>query len=263
MTASPPYPHVDQEIFSGPIDLLVDEVRRQNVPVEEIAMAPLAARFLEYVHAAPGRNLNLDIEWLHWAATLIQWKSRSLLPQDPRETPPGRDPVRDELARLVRQHRKEAAGHLAEQKRQAEARLSRPPDPLLAPDLEPEEAELPFWSVWDLIGQARDLAHWIPAYRAAHRHWEENLRVQTETVTVSQMSQVLRDALASAPSLPFNALPLLVAQPTPAHLSCLFLGLLEMVRDQEITVEQIAEGRLGPGNDLKGGIWVRGASLTD
>src|SRR5438552_18285025 len=90
----PPPVHLPE--FEGPLDLLLDEVRRQNVAIESIAMAPIVARFLEYVGAAAGRNLNLNIEWLHMAATLIHWKSRSLLS---RETggEPHKDPIRDDL----------------------------------------------------------------------------------------------------------------------------------------------------------------------
>src|SRR4051812_16880187 len=105
-------PPVEVEAFAGPLDLLLDEVRRQNVAIERIAMAPIVARFLAYVRTAAARNLNLNIEWLHMAATLIQWKSRSLLPRDDREEPP-QDAVRDDLVQQLLAHRKEAADELA------------------------------------------------------------------------------------------------------------------------------------------------------
>ena len=237
---APALPSVEQEAFSGPIDLLVDEVRRQNVELEEIRMAPLVARFLAYVHGAAERNLNLDIEWLHMAATLILWKSRSLLPQDPRQAEPGRDPVREELIELIRRNRKEAAQQLGEQKRRADAQLSRSPDPLFAPD--GEEAEPPFLSVWDLLQQARALARWVSEYRATRAHWRTTFDVRPESVTVAQMSALFRDHLERADSLPFDALPLLVGQPTRAHIACLFLGLLEMARANEITLDQPQDG---------------------
>jgi hypothetical protein len=62
--------------------------------------------FSEYVETAASRNLNLDIEWLPMAATLIQWKSLSLLPGGQRVAA---DPIRDELVRQLAVHRKEAA----------------------------------------------------------------------------------------------------------------------------------------------------------
>ena len=72
--ASPP-----RESFDGPLDLLLDEVRRQNVAVEEVALAPLVARYLAYLGSATASQLPLQIDWIHIAATLIHWKSRSLL----------------------------------------------------------------------------------------------------------------------------------------------------------------------------------------
>lgn len=237
---TPSLPRVEQPEFQGPVDLLVDEVRRQNVAVEQIDMAPLAARFLEYVRLAAERNVDLDIEWLHMAATLINWKSRSLLPQDPREEDSsGRDSVPDELIELIRRHRKEAAAQLAEQKRIEETRLRRPPDPLFALDPPPEDAgEAAFTSVWDLIHQARELARWAAEYRGTGQHWRETFDVTPETITVAQMSAVLCRYLSQAEALPVDALPLLLGQPTRAHTAGLFLGLLEMARANEISLEQ-------------------------
>ena len=86
------------EPYEGPLDLLLAEVRRQRVAIERIAMAPIVARFLEYMRTAARRNLALDIEWLHMAATLIEWKSLALLPST-EESPA--DPIRDEVVRQL------------------------------------------------------------------------------------------------------------------------------------------------------------------
>ncbi len=70
---SPSLPRaVEWREFEGPLDLLLDEVRRQNVAIERIQMAPLVAHFLGYVQTARERDLNLEIEWLHTASILIQ-----------------------------------------------------------------------------------------------------------------------------------------------------------------------------------------------
>ncbi len=117
-------PAVEFPEFEGPLDLLLDEVRRQNVAIENIAMAPIVARFLEYVGAAVGRNLNLDIEWLHMAATLIHWKSRAILPRDVSEHLQ-KDPIRDNLIQQLLEHRKEAAAELARRRAVEETRFTR------------------------------------------------------------------------------------------------------------------------------------------
>ena len=117
-------PSVQVEAFEGPLDLLLDEVRRQNVAIEKIAMAPIVARFLEYVRTAAERNLNLDIEWLHMAATLIHWKSRSLLPADAMGEPAA-DPIRDSLVQQLLAHRKQAAEELARRRALEHTQFSR------------------------------------------------------------------------------------------------------------------------------------------
>ena len=247
MTSLPPTVAIGK--FEGPLDLLLDEVRKQNIPIQEIQMAPLVIRFLEYVHCARERSLNLDIEWLLLAATLIQWKSRSLLPETPEELPKP-DLVRDELVRQLLAHKKELAEELGKRKTVADASLSRSAAGP-APDdcISGEEPEPAFVSVWDLTQQARDLARWAAEYRVTLSHWKSTFEVEPESATVAEMSQVLREYVGQAETLPVDALPFLDRQPSPAHRSALFLGLLELIRDQEIAADQPKEF---------GSIWVSG-----
>jgi chromatin segregation and condensation protein Rec8/ScpA/Scc1 (kleisin family) len=92
-----PPPSVREGKFAGPLDLLLAEVRRQRVAIEEVDLAPVVGRFLDYLRTAKAANMNLDIEWLHLAATLVHWKSRALLPVAPEGREAPGDPVRDEL----------------------------------------------------------------------------------------------------------------------------------------------------------------------
>ena len=220
-------------------------MRRQNVSIEQIDLAPLAARFLNYVRQASLAQLNLDIEWLHMAATLIKWKSRALLPHDPAAPPEPADPLRQEIISQLQAHKKQLAADLARRKAKADTSFSRVAEPQ-APEAG-EEDEPPFLSVWDLAQQARELARWAQDYRATVTHWRETFDATPEPVTVALMSDMLRGHLAEAETLPLDALPLLLGQPTDAHRACLFLGLLEMVRGQEITARQDEGG---------GSIWV-------
>jgi segregation and condensation protein A len=97
-------PSIQFEQFDGPLDLLLDEVRRQNIEIRNVNMAPITARFLQYVRTAGQRNLNLNMEWLQMAATMIHWKSQSLLPGGPgAEKPPDRMP--DDLIRQILAHK--------------------------------------------------------------------------------------------------------------------------------------------------------------
>jgi segregation and condensation protein A len=229
-------PSVRAEGFEGPLDLLLDEVRRQNVDLEKISMAPIVARFLRYVRTATERNLNLDIEWLHMAATLIHWKSRSLLPSDA-TVEPAADPIRDSLVQQLLAHRKQAAEELDRRRALEQTQFSRvdgefreAPGPY-----EPEDS--PFVSVWDLMQQARDLSRWVQEYRESHRQWKETLGVERDDVTVSDMIDYLWARLGSA-DVTLDGASLIHEQPCASRKASLFLGMLELVRDQQLQIEQ-------------------------
>jgi segregation and condensation protein A len=228
-------PLVQVEAFEGPLDLLLDEVRRQNVAIDSIAMAPVVARFLQYVGAAAERNLNLDIEWLHMAATLIQWKSRSLLPPDSLDEPAA-DPIRDNLVQQLQAHRKQAAEELSRRRALEHAQFSRVDGESreAAGPYEPEDS--PFVSVWALMQQARDLSRWVHEHRESRRQWKETLGVEQDDVTVSDMIDYLWTRLGPAATL--DGASLIQEQPSASRKASLFLGMLELVRDQQLQIEQ-------------------------
>ena len=214
-------PSVQAEDFDGPLDLLLDEVRRQNVALEKISMAPIVARFLEYMRTATERNLNLDIEWLHMAATLIHWKSRSLLPDATGE--PTADPIRDSLVQQLLAHRKQAAEELARRRALEQTQFSRMDGEFREAAGSDEAEDAPFVSVWDLMQQARDLSRWVQEHRESHRQWKETLGVEKDDVTVSDMIDYLWTRLGSAETIVDGA-SLIHEQPTASRKASLFWG---------------------------------------
>jgi segregation and condensation protein A len=87
------------EAFEGPLDLLLYLIRKANVNVLDIPMAPLTAQYLSYVEAMRAQNLELAADYLVMAAMLIEIKSRMLLPK-PRSV--AGDEAEDPRAELVR-----------------------------------------------------------------------------------------------------------------------------------------------------------------
>ena len=71
------------EVFEGPLDLLLYLVKKEEVDIWEVNLTKLATQFIEYLDVM--RMLDLDIagEFLVMAATLMQIKSRMLLPANP------------------------------------------------------------------------------------------------------------------------------------------------------------------------------------
>jgi len=87
------------DAFEGPLDLLLYLIRKANVNVLDIPMAPLTVQYLTYVEAMRTHNLELAADYLVMAAMLIEIKSRMLLPKP--KAAEGEE-VEDPRAELVR-----------------------------------------------------------------------------------------------------------------------------------------------------------------
>ena len=96
--------------FEGPLDLLLYLIRRANINVLDIPMAPLTAQYLAYVEAMRKGNLELAAEYLLMAAMLIEIKSRMLLPRPPKaESGEPEDPRAELVRRLIEYERMKAS----------------------------------------------------------------------------------------------------------------------------------------------------------
>ncbi len=103
------------EAFEGPLDLLLYLIRRQNLDILDIAMAPLTRQYLEYVEVMRSRNLELAAEYLVMAAMLMEIKSRMLLPRPKAAEVEEEDPRAELVRRLLEYERiKKAALRLDE-----------------------------------------------------------------------------------------------------------------------------------------------------
>jgi segregation and condensation protein A len=89
------------EAFEGPLDLLLYLIRRENLDILDIPMAPLTRQYLEYVEAMRAENLELAAEYLVMAAMLMEIKSRLLLPRPPSAGPVEDDPRAELVRRLL------------------------------------------------------------------------------------------------------------------------------------------------------------------
>src|SRR3954464_14836914 len=76
------------EAFEGPLDLLLYLIRKENLNILDIPMAPLTRQYLEYVEIMRSKNLELAAEYLVMAAMLMEIKSRLLVPRPAGGAPP-------------------------------------------------------------------------------------------------------------------------------------------------------------------------------
>lgn len=90
-------------VFEGPLDLLLHLVRENKVPITDIPIATITDQYLEYLRMMEEMDLEIASEFLVMAATLLEMKSRMLLPKPPRDTSDeaDEDPRAELAARLM------------------------------------------------------------------------------------------------------------------------------------------------------------------
>jgi segregation and condensation protein A len=119
--SSPLNVHLEQ--YDGPLDLLLDLIRKQQIDIKDIPIATITAQYLEYLDKAREMDLDIGAEFVYMAATLIHIKSRMLLPSDPAlqtEGENGEDPRQELVERLLEHERFTNAAELLQQKRMIE-----------------------------------------------------------------------------------------------------------------------------------------------
>jgi segregation and condensation protein A len=211
------------EAFQGPLDLLLYLIRKQNLDILDIPMAPLTRQYLEYVEMMRNKNFELAAEYLVMAAMLMEIKSRMLLPK-----PALADEEEDPRAKLVRRLLEYEQMKLAAQKLDELPRSGRD---VLAISVYIERAveeRLPDIHVRDLAEAWRGLL--FRARLSAHH------QISREELSVREhMSQILR-RLREHRVLEFTEL----FDPARgvAVLVVTLLALLELAREMLINVTQ-------------------------
>jgi segregation and condensation protein A len=217
------------EIYEGPLDLLLDLIRKQDIDIYDIPIAKITAQYLAYVERIRQLDVNVASEFIYMAAVLIHIKSKMLLPRDPLAPTDAPEDPRSELVNRLLEHEKfKSAAQMLLQKQQIEeAVLSNPAlhEFIDAEGTEPEIAA----DVIDLVKtfqQILDRARTRPI-----------LEVNEETVTIGQMIQYLYRRL-SFEDRPIRLKQMLRNVPSRQALVCMFLAMLELVRLQAIQVKQ-------------------------
>ena len=114
-------PPVKLEIYEGPLDLLLDLIRKQQLNIYDIPIAKITQQYLDYLHMLKELNIDVAGEFIFMAATLIYIKSRMLLPPDP-TAPAGEeeDPRQELVHRLLEHEQFKNAAQMLQSKRLVE-----------------------------------------------------------------------------------------------------------------------------------------------
>ena len=216
-------------VYDGPLDLLLDLIRKQDIDVYDIPIAKITAQFLAYVNLLKATDVDVAGEFIYTASLLIHIKSKMLLPRagsGPEDV--AEDPRRELVERLLEHERFKNAAQMLQQKQMLEAATwSNPGIKEFKNDVEaePEIAA----DTTDLVRIFREILE-----RARNR---PVLNVEEDTVTVGQMIRFLGRRLLMEDK-PVSLSRLLSHTHSPRALIATFLALLELVRLQAILLRQ-------------------------
>ena len=220
---------VKLEIFEGPLDLLLFLVKQNHLEIEAIPIAKITDQYLQTLELMQALDLEVAGEFLVVAATLMQIKSRMLLPPEalPPADPEEPDPAQELIERLKEYQRfKEAAEVLSGMEKQRFVQFSRPAS------REGEPAEVEEYveaSLFDLLNAFSQFVTGEVSREMFHE-------VIHEEFTVEQKVAQLREMIHQAKKIQFTEL-LRTARNKP-EMIVTFLGLLELIRLKEILIVQ-------------------------
>lgn len=218
------------KVYDGPLDLLLDLIRKQDIDIYDIPIARITAQFLAYVEHIKATDVDVAGEFIYMSALLIHIKSKMLLPRSPVEVAEGEpeDPRRELVERLLEHERFRSAAQMLQQKRQVEEATWTNPGIREFRKLEDDGQEIAA-DTMDLVRVFREILE-----RAKNR---PVLNVSEDAVTVRQMIEYVRRRLMMEDQ-PVALSRLLSHTRSPGALVAMFLALLELVRLQAILLRQ-------------------------
>ena len=227
--SSPLNVHLDQ--YEGPLDLLLDLIRKQQIDVRDIPIATITAQYLAYMDQARQLDFDLGADFVYMAATLIHIKSRMLLPRDPEleKDTPDEDPRKELVDRLLEHERFKNAAEMLQQKRLIEENVWSNPQikNFVSEDDDPGLA-ITLFDLVKAFGELLERAKDRPVYE-----------VGEPDVGVGDMILHLRGVFEKAgPDEPVFILRIFERQRTRRAMIALFLAVLEMIKLQAVVVAQ-------------------------
>ncbi|MBI1352792.1 MAG: chromosome segregation protein ScpA [Acidobacteria bacterium] len=218
---------VQLPVYHGPLDLLLDLVRKHKLDIFDLPIAQITEQYLGYLKTAEKLNIDLGGDFIFMASTLIHIKSKMLLPKDPTIPEEEQEDPRDELVRQLLDHEKFVqAAQMLRQKREIEENVwSNPP----VESFEDEEEPGLSVNVFDLVSTFEKVLQRFksrPTYNVAE-----------EEVSVASRIDFLKNVLFSLDEA-VRLEEVFEKQPSVRALVATFLAVLEMVRMQAIVLVQ-------------------------
>ena len=212
--------------FNGPLDLLLYLIRQEQVSIYDIPVARITDEYLRYLRLMQELDIAIAGDFLVMAATLIEIKSRMLLPRDPLAAgidAEEDDPRRELVDRLLEHQKYKAAAEMLWSRATVEQAVFTRGE--LETDKQNPEVAV---GLFDLLKVFQQILA---------RHKEEVLlEIEREEMTMAEMLERLRNMVLSAGEL--NLIVFFERAQSRRELVLAFLSILELVRTTEITLIQ-------------------------
>jgi len=221
---------VKLEIFEGPLDLLLYLIKKDEVDIYDIPIAKVTDQYLEYLEMMTMLDLDIAGEFIVMAATLMQIKSRMLLPPEevPEEEMEEDDP-RTELVKKLLEYKKfkEAADKLAVIEATTSQLYTRKSEERPLSAIEDENAFFEA-SIFDLLTAFSKILKEVPR--------ETFYKVVKEKFTVADKIHDIVHMLVNEPTIYFSKF--FEAAESKMEIIVTFLAILELIRLKEIIIVQ-------------------------
>jgi len=217
------------DVYNGPLDLLLYLIRREEIDIYDIPIARITEQYIQYIELLQQLDPETVSEFLVLAATLMEIKSRILLPKPPLDEIDGEiiDP-RLELVRQLLEYKKykDAAHYLGEAAEKRARKHARSP---VLPSPPTDEMELETIDIWDLFDAFNRLLEQTGLRGAVHR-------IGIDDTPLALHAEDILDSIERAGGAqPFEAI--FMGRTKPEMIG-LFLALLELIRQRRVRVSQ-------------------------
>lgn len=215
------------DVFEGPLDLLLYLIKKEELNIYDIPITRITEQYLEYLNLMEMLDLDVAGEFLVMAATLMQIKSRMLLPPDPEGVVTDEPDPRAELIRRLLEYKafKEAADGLRGFEEKRSGIFSRFG---VEPELDGGDSPFTDVSLFDLIAAFNKILKNLP---------EETFHdISKDEFTVAEKVHEIFHRLVKQPKIYFSAL--FKAARNKYEVITTFLAILELIRLKEVSIHQ-------------------------
>lgn len=229
---------VKLEVFEGPLDLLLHLIDKNKVNIYDIPIVKITDQYLEYVNNMERNDLNIVSEFLVMAATLIDIKSKMLLPKEINED--GEEDPRDELVQKLLEYKmyKYMSIHLKDREFDSGKIICRNPEI-------PEEVKK--YQVPVDLDQLLDgitLVKLNEIFTMVMKKQEDKVdpirskfgKIEKEEVSLSDKIEFLKDYAITHKKFSFKKL--LEFQKSKMHIIVSFLAILELMKMGIVNIDQ-------------------------